>query len=121
MENIKEQLINYFKVESIFNPHRKEVHDKWIAWLEKQGEKSQVKEEKVDDKFERPFISPKWAPEVVSRFSDIDDDLKPIVEFIIGCAHWNLHKDEWNQPTLEVPLFRVLDAFAQKGKPYCGG
>ena len=26
---------------------------------------------------------------------------------------------EENQPTLTVPLFRVLDALIQKGKPYC--
>ena len=49
----------------------------------------------------------------------IDNDIKPIAEFIMDYANWDLHKDEWNQPTLTVPLFRVLDALIQKGKPYC--
>ena len=118
-ESITDQLINYFKVESIFNPQRKEIHDKWIAWLDKQGVKSPDKAQKVDDIFEHPNIKAEDTIEVASRMPHIHDNLKPIAEFIIDYAHWNLHKDECNQPTLEVPLFRVLDALVQKGKPYC--
>ena len=74
---------------------------------------------KVEEKFERPNIKIKDAIEVSSRMKYIDEDLKPIADFIMDYASWNLHKDEWNQPVLEVPLFRVLDALAQRGKPYC--
>ena len=72
-------------------------------------------------KFECPKVKIQDAIEVSSRMKYIDDDLKPIAEFIMNYASWNLHKDEWNQPVLEVPLFRVLDALAQRGKPYCCG
>jgi hypothetical protein len=78
-------------------------------------DKSEVKVEE----FERPNININDAIEVSSRMKYIDDELKPIAEFILEYASWNLHKDEWSSPTLEVPLFRVLDALAQKGKPYC--
>ena len=75
----------------------------------------------VEEKFECPNIKIKDAIEVSSRMKYIDEDLKQIADFIMDYASWNLHKDEWNQPVLEVPLFRVLDALAQKGKPYCCG
>ena len=78
-------------------------------------------EVKEDNKFELPDIKIKDSIEVSSRMKYIDDNLKPIAEFIMDYASWNLHKDEWNQPVLEVPLFRVLDALVQRGKPYCGG
>ena len=81
-----------------------------LAWLEKQGN---------TNIFDVPKISIKNAVEVTSRMQYIDDDIKPIAEFIMDYANWDLHKDEWNQPTLTVPLFRVLDALIQKGKPYC--
>lgn len=71
------------------------------------------------EKFERPNIKIKDTVEVSSRLPHIDKELLPIAEFIMDYCSWNLHKDEWNQPTLEVPLFRVLDALIQKGKPYC--
>lgn len=48
----------------------------------------------------------------------IDDNLKPIAEFILEYANWDLNKDEWNQPTLTVPVFRVLDALITKGQNY---
>lgn len=69
--------------------------------------------------FECPETPIKDAVEVTSRMEYIDENLKPIAEFIMDYASWNLHKNEWNQPTIEVPLFRVLDALAQRGKPYC--
>ena len=74
-----------------------------------------------EDKFERPNIKINDATEVSSRMKCIDEDLKPIAEFIMDYCSWNLHKDEWNQPTIEVPLFRVLDALMLRGKPYCEG
>ena len=68
--------------------------------------------------FDAPQTPIKDAVEVTSRMPFISDDMKPIAEFIMGYANWDLHKDEWNQPTLTVPLFRVLDALIQRGKPY---
>ena len=85
-----------------------------------QAEKD-LKVEEVEEKFEHPNIKAKDAVEVSSRMPHIDKRLLPIAEFIMDYASWNLHKDEWNQPVLEVPLFRVLDALVQKGNPYCEG
>ena len=98
-----------------------------------QAEKD-LKVEEVEEKFEHPNIKAKDAVEVSSRMPHIDKRLLPIAEFIMDYASWNLHKDEWkdyaswnlhkdewNHPVLEVPLFRVLDALVQKGKPYCEG
>jgi hypothetical protein len=75
---------------------------------------------KKGEKYEVPSVSKTEDVSVTSRMAMIDDDLKPIAEFILDYAGWNLHKDEWNHPVLEVPLFRVLDALIQRGKPYCG-
>lgn len=75
---------------------------------------------KKEEKYEVPSVSKTEDVSVTSRMAMIDDDLKPIAEFILDYAGWNLHKDEWNHPVLEVPLFRVLDALIQRGKPYCG-
>lgn len=68
--------------------------------------------------FDMPEISAKDSVEVASRMEHIDEDLRPIAEFILDYALWELHKDEWNQPTMVVPVFRALDALILKGKPY---
>lgn len=68
--------------------------------------------------FDMPEISAKDSVEVASRMEHIDEDLKPIAEFILDYALWDLRKDEWNQPTMVVPVFRALDALILKGKPY---
>lgn len=72
-----------------------------------------------EDLYEVPATPINISIDVTSRWNHIDDDLKPIAKFVIEYASWNLHKDEWNQPVAEVPLFRVLDALVQRGKPYC--
>ena len=63
-----------------------------------------------NDKFQVPESSIKDDVSVQSRYAYIPDKFKPIADFIIDYAGWNLHKDEWNHPVAEVPLFRVLDA-----------
>ena len=42
-EEIKKEIINYFKCQSKYEPCRKPTHDKWITWLEKQGEQNLIK------------------------------------------------------------------------------
>ena len=37
-EKIRKEIINYFKCQSRDEPSRKDTHNRWIAWLEKQGE-----------------------------------------------------------------------------------
>ena len=96
---------------------KKEVDD---AYLKGVCDAKQELEKQVDTNvFDVPKIPIKDAVEVTSRMQYIDGDMKPIAEFIMDYAYWDLHKDEWNQPTLTVPLFRILDALVQRGKPYC--
>lgn len=79
-----------------------------------------LQQEQIEtDKYDCPSIPIEEAVEVTSRMQHIDEELKPIANFIMRYAFWNLYKDECNQPVLEVPLFRVLDALVQRGKPYC--
>ena len=92
---------------------------KWQREQMQYRENLEAKEIEIDGKFECPNIKIEDAIEVSSRMKYIDEDLKPIAEFIMDYCSWNLHKDEWSQPTIEVPLFRVLDALVQRGKPYC--
>lgn len=37
-EKIRKEIINYFECQSRDEPERKGIHNRWIAWLEKQGE-----------------------------------------------------------------------------------
>lgn len=74
-----------------------------------------------DGMFARPLTPFRETAEVATRFPYVDNDLKPIAEFIMDYSLWDLRKDVWNQPVIVVPLFRVLDALIQRGKPYCEG
>lgn len=94
---------------------RLDTCDKFLSFIET------IEVKKVEEMYERPTIKIEDDISVISRLQHIDADLKPIADFIIDYASWNLHKEEWNHPVLEVPLFRVLDALVQRGKPYCGG
>lgn len=90
-----------------------------VDWLKSLKDKIQSKQSNKDNgKFECPNVKINDAIEVSSRMKYIADDLKPIAEFILDYADWDLDKDEWNQPTLTVPVFRVLDALIHRGKPY---
>lgn len=76
---------------------------------------------KESDEYDIPETSIKDSETVTSRMRYIDDDLKPIAEFIISYADWDLRKDKYNHPVAVVPLFRVLDALLQRGNQYCEG
>lgn len=108
-ERIRKEIIEMVRNWASVHYITKEQFSERMIWLEKQGESGT---------FDIPQTPIKDAVEVTSRMQFISDDMKPIAEFIMGYANWNLHKDEWNQPTLTVPLFRVLDALIQRGKPY---
>jgi len=73
----------------------------------------------VEEYFERPNEKLSERIEVKSRLDEVPEDLMPIAKFVMEYANWNLHKCEWSQPTLEVPLFRILDALINRGNGYC--
>lgn len=68
--------------------------------------------------YEPPKENIKDCVAVQSRLQQVPEDLKDIANFVIEYSCWNLHEEEWNHPVAEVPLFRVLDALIQRGKPY---
>lgn len=74
--------------------------------------------EKSIEEYDVPDTPIKDSEVVTSRMKYIDENLKPIAEFVMDYANWDLRKDEWNHPVATVPLFRVLDALVQKGKQY---
>ena len=41
-DRIRMEIINYFQCQSEEEPTRKEIHNKWIAWIERQGEKDAI-------------------------------------------------------------------------------
>lgn len=118
------QVSNHYELKDwdLFQVPEKEIADKWDGHTPQEAAKrlyEYLQQKQQGELFEYPETPIKNAIEVTSRMKYIDEELKPIAEFIMDYASWNLHKNEWNQPTLEVPLFRVLDALVQKGKPYC--
>lgn len=94
------------------NPYQKEID--WIKSLSPQNRWKPSDEQM----FARPLTPLRETAEVATRLPHVDDDLKPIAEFIMDYCLWDLRKDNWNQPVIVVPLFRVLDALIQRGKPY---
>ena len=72
-EKIRKEIINYFRCQSKDEPCRKTTHEKWIAWLEKQGDinrriqeeiekqtKQQWKTEKQDEQKPANKVEPKF-------------------------------------------------------------
>lgn len=114
-ERIRREIINYLQWRrDNAELSKQNIFNNWLAWLEKMGEQK-------PSLFETPETPIKDATEVSSRIQYIDDDLKPIADFIIDYADWDLRREKWNHPTPSVPLFRVLDALIQRGKPYIEG
>jgi len=53
-EKVRREIINYFQCQSEEGPTRKEIHNKWIAWLERQGEHANFRNKiQVGDKVTR--------------------------------------------------------------------
>ena len=50
-DEIKEEIINYFKCQSREEPLRKDIHNKWISWLENQG-KAEVNKDSLNNQDE---------------------------------------------------------------------
>lgn len=113
-EKVEDILRNLWKEDDGSNSEHRICYNTAIQEVQ-----NKIDELNVHEEFGMPDGSVKDAIEVKSRLKYIDKDLMPIADFIMDYASWNLHKDEWNQPVIEVPLFRVLDALSQKGKPYC--
>ena len=118
-DKVEKILSKLCKEDDGINPEHRICYNRALGEVQSMIDTLEVKEVENDRKFECPNIKIKDTIEVSSRMKYIDEDLKPIAEFIMDYCSWNLHKDEWSQPTIEVPLFRVLDALAQRGKPYC--
>lgn len=90
-ERTKKEIINYFKCQSREEPLRKDIHNKWIAWLENQGKEKSVwhdeNEEPIRDSFillimqdgtptVAKVIEPNQTIDQGERWAYIDDLLK---------------------------------------------
>ena len=71
-ERIREEIINYFQCQSRDEPTRKDIHNKWIAWLEKQGE-----QESIDD------LTPQEAMDIAVAKCFEQGEQKPAEEYNI--------------------------------------
>lgn len=71
-----------------------------------------IKKEQL--KFDRPNDKISECASIKSRLSNVPEDLKPVADFIMRFAHWNLNKDEVSSPLAEIPLYIVLDALARR-------
>lgn len=111
-EKIRKAIISFFETMDDNTTYSFIPKKSIISWLEKQCEQKPIEEYNVPD---TPI---KDSEEVTSRMKYIDENLKPIAEFVMDYASWDLRKDEWNHPVATVPLFRVLDALVQNGKQY---
>ena len=59
-EKIRREIINYFKCQTRDEPSRKDIHNKWINWLEKQADKDKLIKELSEYKV-------KYAQEVLEN------------------------------------------------------
>lgn len=82
---IRKELESKYVVDNIVNNR---MADKAFAWLEKQGEQKPI------DEYVVPETPIKDSEVVTSRMKYIDDNLKPIAEFVLDYANWDLRKDE---------------------------
>ena len=73
-----------------------------------------IVKEKEQLKFDRPNDKISECASIKSRLSNVPEDLKPVADFIMRFAHWNLNKDEVSSPLAEIPLYIVLDALARR-------
>ena len=65
-ERTRKEIINYFQCQSQDEPSRKGIHNKWIAWLEKQGEQNQLK--KIEQEYHCTGVrEPKEATGVLKQ------------------------------------------------------
>ena len=108
------------------HPAREQVKEAWVkgAWFCQSDSWNQYVDSPLFDpnktRIER--IKDNYV-EVSSRLKYIDDPvMQKIADFILDYAECD-YKEIYSNGSLEVPVFRVLDALIQKGKPYqeCGG
>ena len=79
-ERIRNEIINYFKCQTRDEPSRKDIHNKWIAWLEKQGENCLVNfDEAEKEKYD--FVSGQFI-ECRKSFNGFKEDKSYWLEYI---------------------------------------
>jgi hypothetical protein len=77
---IRNEIINYFKCQTRDEPSRKDIHNKWIAWLEKQGENCLVNfDEAEKEKYD--FVSGQFI-ECRKSFNGFKEDNSYWLEYI---------------------------------------
>ena len=119
-ERIREEIINYFQCQSRDEPTRKDIHNKWIAWLENQGEK------KTTDN-----LSPQEAMDIAVAKCFEQDEQKPAEEYnITGIGSKNAqgklgemikklkHDNEVLEQKHSIDINKMVDDYANSSE--CG-
>lgn len=107
-EKIKEEIINYFECQSRDEPCRKSIHDKWIAWIEKQGQTFTKEEVGNANKVEPKFKAGDWVIDkqgIVHQISNVIENVTnhTYVYDIVGGGYFN-------DNTEGVRLWNINDA-----------
>ena len=80
-KKIKEEIINYFRCQSKDEPTRKEINNRWIAWLEKQGEQKpqrMISAEAKEAMYGKPAYA--WSEEDEKVITGIINDIQKRLE-----------------------------------------
>ena len=92
-ENIKKEIINYFQCQSRDEPTRKDIHNKWIAWLENQNNiRKQIKNKVYSD--------------IMKRMHELKDkaDIPSDYDIVIHNMNIESEEDEKIRKTIEKAL-----------------
>ena len=83
-KKIKEEIVNYFQCQSRDEPCRKHIHDKWIAWLEKQAEQKPTLRERYKNIAESEWFKKTHEGISVSNDEKVDNINKIEPKFNVG-------------------------------------
>ena len=118
---IKEEIVNYFQCQSRDEPCRKHIHDKWVAWLEKQGKETSWKpsKEEMDVLYGLAYITNQYDEHKEEVITRLYQDLKR--EFFNGSSYENMFPNTEDgvrrRSTIQVLEYaRSLDTYNQYGK-----
>ena len=86
-EKVRKEIVNYFKFQTRDEPSRKEIHNKWIAWLEKQEGCEHIRKEWLEhikqSWYKEGFIDGKYSGGTSKEWTINDAaTLKELIDFL---------------------------------------
>ena len=96
-DEIKKEIINYFKCQSREEPLRKDIHNKWISWLENQGKSKENKDSLNNQDEDERLRETTIAFKIWITYDATSDELNK--KFPSGDYNGNRFVDENEEPT----------------------